>query len=246
MEHFVCGGAPISQETLDFAKTFLGVTCYNGYGATETCAIASVTQKAETTRATCGCPQPGVQIKLTDWEEGGYRVTDKPNPRGEIIIKSKANSSGYFKRDDLTKESFVQDPDGSYWFITGDIGEILPNGAIRIVDRKKDLVKLQMGEYISLGKVEAELKCCPFVENICVLANGNYNYTIAIIAPNPVALKAFAKVAKLKDCSLEELCSNADVMNAVIKEIAVFGKSAGLSKFEIPSKIKLASQTWDS
>jgi long-chain acyl-CoA synthetase len=244
LEHFVCGGAPISQETLDFAKTFLGVTVYNGYGATETCAIASVTQKFETTKSTCGCPQPGCQIKLTDWEEGGYRVTDKPNPRGEIIIKSKATSAGYFKRDDLTAESFVKDPDGSYWFITGDIGEILPNGSIRIVDRKKDLVKLQMGEYISLGKVEAELKCCPVIENICVLANGNYNYTIAIVSPNPNTLQTYAKTAKLKDLTVEQLCSNADVQDAVLKEIAAFGKSVGLSKFEIPTKIKLAHETW--
>ena len=43
------------------------------------------------------------------------------------------------------------------------------DGTLKIVDRKKDLVKLQFGEYISLGKVEAALKACPFVENICRL-----------------------------------------------------------------------------
>lgn len=42
LKHFVCGGAPISQETLDFAKTFLGVDVYNGYGATDSCAVVSV------------------------------------------------------------------------------------------------------------------------------------------------------------------------------------------------------------
>ena len=36
------------------------------------------------------------------------------------------------------------------------------------MDRKKDLVKLQLGEYVSLGKVEAQLKTHPLVENICV------------------------------------------------------------------------------
>ena len=40
-----------------------------------------------------------------------------------------------------------------------------------ITDRKKDLVKLQAGEYVSLGKVEACLKLCPLVDNICVFAS---------------------------------------------------------------------------
>ena len=39
------------------------------------------------------------------------------------------------------------------WFKTGDIGQIDADGTVRIIDRKKDLVKLQFGEYISLGKV---------------------------------------------------------------------------------------------
>ena len=54
------------------------------------------------------------------------------------------------------------------WFKTGDIGQVDGDGTLRIIDRKKDLVKLQFGEYISLGKVESELKTCPIVENCCV------------------------------------------------------------------------------
>lgn len=39
-----------------------------------------------------------------------------------------------------------------------------------LTDRKKDLVKLQAGEYVSLGKVEAALKNCPLIDNICAFA----------------------------------------------------------------------------
>ena len=46
----------------------------------------------------------------------------------------------------------------------GDIGQMMPDGTIRIIDRMKDLVKLQGGEYVSLGKVEAVLKGCPVVQ----------------------------------------------------------------------------------
>ena len=61
-----------------------------------------------------------------------------------------------------TLEEFY-DEDGYRWFRTGDIGQVESDGVIRIVDRKKDLVKLQHGEYISYGKVEAILKTSPFV-----------------------------------------------------------------------------------
>ena len=48
------------------------------------------------------------------------------------------------------------------------MGELFEDGTLRIIDRKKDLVKLQLGEYVSLGKVESQLKTHPLVENICV------------------------------------------------------------------------------
>ena len=56
------------------------------------------------------------------------------------------------------------------WFRTGDIGEVDEDGVFRIVDRKKDLVKLQGGEYVSYGKVESVLKTHGTIENICVYA----------------------------------------------------------------------------
>lgn len=87
---------------------------------------------------------------------GGYRVTDKPYPRGEIVVGGENITAGYYKNDTLTKESYKEE-DGIRWFYTGDIGEAHPDGSFKIIDRKKDLVKLQFGEYISLGKVSSKL-----------------------------------------------------------------------------------------
>ena len=64
----------------------------------------------------------------------GYLTSDDP-PRGEICFKGPSLFSGYFKSPDLTKEMF--DEDG--WFKTGDIGQILPGGRIKIIDRAKNL-----------------------------------------------------------------------------------------------------------
>ena len=88
--------------------------------------------------------------------KGGYHRTDKPNPRGEILIGGDSVVIGYYKLPEQTQEAFKVDEQGIRWFYTGDIGELLPNGTFKIIDRRKDLLKLQNGEYVSLGKV------CPF------------------------------------------------------------------------------------
>lgn len=53
----------------------------------------------------------------------------------------------------MTYRLLQVDEKGMHWFYTGDIGQFQPNGCLEIIDRKKDIVKLQHGEYISLGKV---------------------------------------------------------------------------------------------
>jgi long-chain acyl-CoA synthetase len=100
-----------------------------------------------------GIPMEGVNVKLVDWPEGGYLTSDKPNPRGEIVIGGDLVALGYYKAPELTAESFYTDSDGMRWFYTGDIGQVSPDGSFKIIDRKKDLTKLSNGEYISLGKV---------------------------------------------------------------------------------------------
>ncbi|CAN7990594.1 unnamed protein product [Ixodes pacificus] len=78
-----------------------------------------------------GPPLNGVYIKLVDWDEGGYRLTDKPYPRGEIVVGGPTVAAGYFKRPELTLECFESGP--VTWFYTGDIGEFIPQGLLRII-----------------------------------------------------------------------------------------------------------------
>ena len=130
----------------------------------------------------------GVRTRLIDWKEGGYKPTDKPNPRGELVFGGKNITKGYYKNEQLTKECYSEDENGIRWFKTGDVGEIYPNGSIKLIDRKKDIIKLQFGEYISLSKVESELKSCYFIENICVYGDPMYDFLIALVVPNAKAL----------------------------------------------------------
>ena len=68
------------------------------------------------------------------------------------MIGGSAIAKEYFKNAAKTEEDFFWE-DGKRWFKSGDVGELDPSGRLRIIDRKKDLVKLQLGEYVSLGRL---------------------------------------------------------------------------------------------
>merc|ERR1712210_325290 len=178
-----------------------------------------------------------------NWEEGNYRVTDTPRPRGEILIGGASVARGYFKNEEKTREDFYNEG-GKRWFRTGDIGEMFEDGTVRIVDRKKDLVKLQLGEYVSLGKVEAQLKTNPIVDNICVYADSLKTHTVAIIVPVKEALERVAKGMKKSQDEFEEICKDNEVVQEVLKKLTVHGKTNGLEKFEIPTAITLCPEVW--
>lgn len=131
----------------------LHITLRLGYGLTETAISSTSMMTHDLNYGECGVPLHSVKYYLKNWEDGGYSVTDKPNPRGEIVLGGDTIANGYYKMPEETDESFKVDEDGTRWFETGDIGEVLPNGTLKIIDRKKDLTKLANGEFVSLGKV---------------------------------------------------------------------------------------------
>ena len=231
------GGAPLSPETHEYIRTTFSLPLVQGYGLTESCACACIMDNDDLSTGTSGTPLQGVQMRLVNWPEGGYYVTDKPCPRGEILIGGENVATGYYKMEKKTKEDFFTDKDGVRWFRTGDIGQFEPTGQVKIIDRKKDLVKLQLGEYISLGKVESELKTAPIVENACIYGDSSQKYVVALIVPDKLKLEALAEKLGLSELSHDELCSNKDVTGAVLRDLQLHGKKVGLEKFELPGKI---------
>merc|ERR1712210_135987 len=163
----------------------------------------------------------GVQIRLINWEEGGYRVTDKPQPRGEVILGGGNIATGYYKMPEKTAEDFFTDEKGIRWFKTGDIGRFEEDGKLTIVDRKKDLVKLQLGEYISLGKVEAQLKTCPIVDNCCIYGDSYQSYTVAVMVPIRSALEKLATDLGKTYSDYNKLCEDNDIIQAVVKTLGI-------------------------
>jgi long-chain acyl-CoA synthetase len=189
-----------------------------------------------------GAPFGMNDIKLVNWNEGNYRVTNKPYPQGEILIGGENVAQGYYKLPGKTAEDFFEE-DGKRWFRTGDVGEIWADGGVKIIDRKKDLVKLQQGEYVSLGKVEAEMKTCALVDNICVYGDPLKTYCVALVVPAEKAFLELAQSLGIKG-EFEAICSNKKLEKAMLKELGDHAKKSGLEKFEIPAAITLCKDVW--
>ncbi|XP_072546761.1 long-chain-fatty-acid--CoA ligase 3a [Salminus brasiliensis] len=237
------GGAPLSAATQRFMNICLCCPVGQGYGLTETCGAGTISQLWDYSTGRVGAPLVCCEIQLKDWVEGGYRTTDKPCPRGEILVGGPNVTMGYYKNEAMNREDFFVDKKGQRWFCTGDIGEFQADGCLKIIDRKKDLVKLQAGEYVSLGKVEAMLKNNPLIDNICAYANSDESYVIGFVVPNQKQLLALAEKRGISGSWLE-ICNNPVIEEEVLKVITDTALAGQLERFEMPRKICLSAEPW--
>ncbi|CAI7785298.1 unnamed protein product, partial [Closterium sp. NIES-54] len=244
LRFMLSGGAPLSPDSQRFMNICFNIPISQGYGLTETAAGGTFSEWDDSSVGRVGPPIPCNLIRLIDWEEGGYRTTDHPHPRGEILIGGPNVSLGYWKDKEKTEEVFSEDAQGMRWFRTGDIGAVHPDGCIQIMDRKKDIVKLQHGEYVSLGKVEAVLQVSPFVDNLLVFADSTKSCAVALVVPVPAAVTDFAKRKGIEEEDYAKLCAREDVVGEVLRCLHKVSKDASLNKFEVPARIKLLPDPW--
>lgn len=128
----VSGGMALQKSTADLWKEVTGCQICEGYGMTETSPVISLNPMSAVRIGTVGMPFPSTQCRTVD-EEGNEVPLGEP---GELCVKGPQVMRGYWNRPEETAEVF--DTDG--WLRTGDIAVIQPDGYIRIVDRRKDLI----------------------------------------------------------------------------------------------------------
>ncbi|CAG5114678.1 unnamed protein product [Candidula unifasciata] len=237
------GGAPLSGTTQRFMNICFCCPVGQGYGLTETCGAGTVVEFSDLTTGRVGAPLICCEIRLRDWVEGNYTTENKPYPQGEVLIGGDNIAVGYYNSPEKTAEDFIT-IDRVRYFCTGDIGQFEEDGCLRIIDRKKDLVKLQHGEYVSLAQVETVLKMCPLVEQICVVADNLESNIVALVVPNEAQLLAVAKKVGVDEQDLRKICKNRSVVASVLKELTNHGLKSKLQRMEIPASITLLSEPW--
>lgn len=227
VRYMLCGGGPLSRQTQLFMNAVFNCPVGSGMGCTETGgAMSTCWPNDREAFGRAGAPIHCNQIKLESWEDGGYFTTDKPNPRGEILVGGPNVTMGYYKMPEETAKAYFVDNEGVRWFRTGDVGEMWPNGTLQVVDRKKDLVKLSGGEYVSYGKLEPLVRDSQYVDNAFVHANPLRSYVVAVCTLKP---------------GLPEQPTEAEVLADITK---ILKSTPGVVSFEIPKKLKIVHDAW--
>ncbi|WP_139864720.1 AMP-dependent synthetase/ligase [Bradyrhizobium ivorense] len=159
--HRLCAGASISPETLRFFD-IIGRPVSQGYGLTESGGVAFIQTKSHHRLGGCGLPLP-----QTEWKLDGD---------GEILLRNPGVFKGYFLDEKASTASL--EPGG--WLRTGDIIEVLDNGEIAVVDRKKAIIITAGGKNIAPSEIENALKDSEFVKEAIVVGEAK-KYLGAIV-----------------------------------------------------------------
>ncbi|MCV7164042.1 carboxylic acid reductase [Mycobacterium stomatepiae] len=171
--------APLAAEMKTFIESCLDAHVLDGYGQTE---LGMVYKDGVVVRP------PVIDYKLIDVPELGYFHTDKPHPRGELLVKSETAFTGYFKRPDVTANAF--DPDGYYR--TGDVmAEVEPDHLV-YVDRRNNVLKLAQGEFVAVAQLDAVFSGAALVRQAFVYGNSERPYLLAVVVPTLEAEERFA------------------------------------------------------
>jgi long-chain acyl-CoA synthetase len=237
----ITGSAPIEKDVLSFLKIAFSCKVFEAYGQTETTGGLTCTNPKDGSAGHVGGVFSHNELKLVDVPEMDYTSKDMIDgvnqPRGEIVCRGHNCFIGYFKLPEKTKE--VLDSDG--WLYTGDVGQILPNGSLRIIDRKKNIFKLAQGEYIAAEKLEGAYGKLDVVKQVFIYGDSLQAILVAIFVPEMANVLRWAEEnghgSKDMDDSTYNEFINGDVfknhLESLIKQTR---KNENLTGLEVPKK----------
>lgn len=220
----VVGSAPLAGPVLTFMRCALGCLVVEGYGQTECTAPITCTVQGDSNTEHVGPPVSCCCVKLVDVPEMEYYAVDN---QGEICVKGSNVFIGYYKDPERTSETIDQDG----WHHTGDVGMWLPNGTLKIIDRRKHIFKLSQGEYIVPEKIENIYIRSQYVEQVFVYGESLKSCIVAVVVPDVDVLKCWAHENNIRG-TLSVLCNNPKVKDLILNDMMNWGKQADLKSFE--------------
>lgn len=238
LRFIINGASGISRDTQQFMSMVVA-PMLTGYGLTETGGNGAVLSPQQfTLSGSCGPVSPALECKLVSLPELNYSTSTTP-PQGEIWLRGGSVLKEYYLNPEETAKAIT--PDG--WFKTGDVGEFDAIGHLKIIDRVKNLVKLQGGEYIALEKLESVYRSSKAVQNIMVHGDSEHARPVAIVLANEPAVKGLAKEAGV-DPDEPGMLRDKKVTDAVLKDMLAQAKAAGLTPLECVVGVVLTDEEW--
>ncbi|WP_337059619.1 AMP-dependent synthetase/ligase [Kineococcus sp. G2] len=170
VEHAVSGGAPMGEHLTHFFRG-VGLVVLEGYGLTETTAPLCVNRPSSIRVGTVGLPLPGTDVAVAE--------------DGELLCRGVGVFREYRGRADETAGAFQ---DG--WFRTGDLGEVLDSGHVRITGRKKEIIVTANGKNVVPATLEDRLRAHPLVSQAVVVGDGRH-YVACLLTLDEEALPSW-------------------------------------------------------
>ncbi|MGO4859363.1 AMP-dependent synthetase/ligase [Arthrobacter sp. 2MCAF14] len=198
VSHAVSGGGPLGERLGHFFHG-IGLQILEGYGLTETTAPISVNTPSLIKIGTVGAPLPGNAVRIAD--------------DGEILAKGVCVMRGYFKRDDLAAETFV---DG--WFRTGDIGELDEQGFLKITGRKKEIIVTASGKNVVPALLEDQIRADALVSQVLVIGD-NRPFIGALVTLDEEALPGWLERHGLPASTTTTDAADNALVRAAVQEL---------------------------
>ncbi len=193
------GGAPLGPEIIRFFRA-IGVNLKQVYGATELSGVCSAQPEGEVDPETVGRVFGGVEVRIDD--------------TGEVLIRSGGVFQGYYKQSEATSAAVTADG----WLRTGDAGFLDKRGHLVIVDRAKDVGKLDDGTALAPQFVENKLKFSPYIGEAVVFGDAR-PFVAAIIAVDAATVGNWAERCNLAYTSFQDLSARPEVRELIRDEI---------------------------
>jgi fatty acid CoA ligase FadD9 len=212
-----CGSAALSPEIKAFMEEVLDQHLLIGYSSTEI-AGGMIVADEHVLRP------PVIDYKLLDVPELGYFNTDKPYPRGELVVKSVRFMAGYYNRPDLTATMF--DEDGYYK--TGDIMAEVGPDRLRYVDRRNNVIKLAQGEFVAVSRLEALYSTSPLIHQIYIYGNSERSFLLAVIVPTESGVGTSMIAESLRTIARDHQLNGYEIPRDFLIETQPFSLANGL------------------
>jgi long-chain acyl-CoA synthetase len=201
------GAAPMPVSLVHWFKKF-DIKIQEAYGMTENLGGVSVMPSQVSKDGSVGKLHNGGEVKID-------------LATGEILTKSPWTMLGYYKEPTMTAE--VIDSDG--WLHTGDVGQLDPEGFLKITGRVKEMYKTSKGEYVAPSAIETRLTENPIIEQVCLVGQN---------LPQPIALVVISDIGKHM--------SQFQVIDSLISQLNDLNPT--LKSYEKVKKIVVMSEPW--
>ena len=231
----VSGSAPLDPSLHQFLRVVFGNYFLQGWGMTETYAIGLAQLEGDYTTGNCGAVSQSNEICLLSVPDMDYLVTDKPHARGEMLIRGNTLFTGYYRNDEENAKSIL--PGG--WFKTGDICSVDERGRFKIIDRRKNVLKLAQGEYVSPERIEnVYLSHLTYLQMAFVHGDSSETSLVALFGVAPDLFAPFASKVLGRDVSSTDLqaiaaaCSDPKIRREVARDLDRVGRKRKFAGYE--------------